>query len=96
MDSDQTMYSTPSGKKHFQKNKKGLKDTDGRYDYINVLREENNYGTFDSSADVKGKDRYTVSNDNYMNAQVNFANCGVCTMIHLCMLILHLLSYILL
>ena len=95
LDSNQMTYSTPSGKKHLKHNKQP-KHSEGDYDYINVISEENSYGTYDSSANAEDKDRYMVSNDNHVNAQMNFANCGVYTMVHLCLVILYLLSYVLL
>ena len=95
MESEQTLYSTPSGGRKNVKQKKKATGTDNSIEYINVINEETMYGTYESSNNGEAKDRYTVSNDNYINAQVNFANYGVCTILSLGIISLHLLNHIL-
>ena len=95
MESEQTMYSTPSGgRKHFKQKKKAT-GTDNSIEFINVINEDTKYGTYESSKNAEAKDLYTVSNDNYINAQVNFANYGVCTIVILGIISLHFLNLIL-
>ena len=91
MESDQRLYSTPSGRNRF-KQKKNTKGSKNSIDYINVINEENMYGNFESSSNGEEKDRYIVSNDNYINAQVNFGNCGVCTVVTLSIISSQLLN----
>ena len=42
----------------------------------------------------KEKNRYTVTNDNYINAQVNFANCELCIIVSICIICLQMLNQI--
>lgn len=92
---DETSPSSPSGKKKLKKN--GDTSSKASFDYVNLVNEDILYETFDSANNVEEKDRYTISNDNsYMNSQVNFANCEVCTIVDLCIIILHLLNRLLL
>ena len=97
-DLDKTLLSTPSGKrrKSHKKQKKRAEGRDGieenSIDYINVV-EEHVYGEFESVVgNGEEKNRYTVTNDNYINAQVNFANCGVCIIVSLCIISLQMLN----
>ena len=92
---DQMLYSTPSGRIHSNQRKK-MKGFKNNVEYLEVINEHKMYETFDSTDNVEEKDRYTVSNDNYMNSQVNFTNCGLVTIVDLCIVVLHLLNYILL
>ena len=92
---DETSPSSPSGRKKLKKN--GDTSSKASFDYVNLVNEDILYETFDSANNVEEKDRYTISNDNsYMNSQVNFANCEVCTIVDLCIIILHLLNRLLL
>ena len=95
MESEQSLYSTPSGGRKHSKQKKKATGMDNNIEYINVINEETMYGTYESSNNAEAKDRYTVSNDNYINAQGNFANYGVCTINILGIISLHLLNHIL-
>ena len=95
IESGESSPSTPSGRKKFRKN--GDTSSKASFDYVNLVNEDILYETFDSANNVEEKDRYTISNDNsYMNSQVNFANCEVCTIVDLCIIILHLLNRMLL
>ena len=97
-DFDKTLLSTPSGKRR-KSYKKQKKRAEGRgeieensIDYINVV-EEHVYGEFESVVgNGEEKNRYTVTNDNYINAQVNFANCGACIIVSLCIISLQMLN----
>ena len=97
-DFEETFISTPSGKrrKHHKKQKKRT-DGDRRVeendiDYINVV-EEHVYSEFESVVgNGEEKNRYTVTNDNYINAQMNFANCGVCMVVSLCIVSVQMLN----
>ena len=69
-------------------------DAENSIDYIDVV-EEHVYGEFESVVgDGKEKNRYTVTNDNYINAQVNFANCGVGVIVSLCIISLQMLNHV--
>ena len=97
---DPTSHSTASGKqrkKHMKQRKrtKGRdEDVDESIDYIDVV-EERVYGEFESVVgNGKEKNRYTITNDNYINAQVNFANCGVGVIVSICIISLQMLNHV--
>ena len=100
-DLDETFKSTPSGKRPGSNSKRqgGRRtqsgrmtqyDEDSSIDLINVVEDE-----FESVVgNGKEKNRYTVTNDNYINAQVNFANCELCIIVSICIICLQMLNQI--
>ena len=101
-DLDENFKSTPSGKRRGSNNKRqggGRRtqsgrmtqyDEDSSIDLINVVEDE-----FESVVgNGKEKNRYTVTNDNYINAQVNFANCELCIIVSICIICLQMLNQI--
>ena len=73
---------------HQKKLREGSQDA---YDYIDVISEENEYET---SVTVEDKGRYEVTNDNYINSEVNSAGCGTCNFVYCSFFILNLLNRI--
>merc|ERR1712223_1384288 len=102
-DLNEKFKSTPSGKRRgsISKRQGGRRtlsgrmtqyDEDSSIDLINVVEDE-----FESVVgNGKEKNRYTVTNDNYINAQVNFANCELCIIVSICIICLQMLNQIIL